>query len=64
MKTFREITIDNGATEMHYAANNSAIYELKSARAKDMYTEFVARYDRLPNSRWYNRHFDFKQISK
>lgn len=59
---FHEITKDNGTARICLASDNSAEYILTSAIAKGMYDEFVSRYNRLPSSRWYNRHFGFQRV--
>lgn len=62
MRTYREVTTDNGVELKCFASNNSATYILTSARGHDMHTEFVEKYDRLPSSGWYNKHFSFESV--
>ena len=60
MKRFIEITSDKGIEYHSHASDNSATYILTSAYAHDLYDDYVDKYDRLPSSRWFNRHFNFK----
>lgn len=62
--TFKEITEDNGTSKICTASDNSATYILTSAMAKDKYSDYVERYDRLPSSRWYNKHFRFTLLER
>ena len=59
---FQEITSDQGPKKAVTASNNSAVYILTSALAKDAYSEFISKYNRLPSSSWYNRNFRFKRV--
>lgn len=54
-----EITSDKGCEQVCHTSDNWTEYVLTSAYAKDMYTDYVEKYDRLPSSRWYRRHFRF-----
>ena len=47
---------------MCYASDNMAEYQLTSAYAHDLHTEYIERYDREPSAAWYNRHFNFTRI--
>lgn len=63
MNIYKEITTDNGYSKYVTASNNNAIYILTSSRGKDMYQSYLDKYDRLPSSKWYNRHFSFERVS-
>lgn len=54
-----EITSDKGIEKVCTTSDNSTEYVLTSAYAKDRYTDYVDKYDRLPSSRWYQRNFRF-----
>ena len=60
MKRFIEITSDKGIEYHSHASDNSATYILTSAYAHDLYDDYVDKYNRLPSSTWFNRHFKFK----
>lgn len=62
MRIYREITNDRGNVHFHGASDNFAVYLLTSAYAKDLWREYVVRYNRQPSSAWYNRHFRFNRI--
>lgn len=62
--TFYEETADRKYPKSCSASNNSANYVLWSANAHDMYTDYVAKYNRLPSSRWYNKYFSFYHFVK
>ena len=59
---YKEVTNDRGYQTYCYASNNAATYILTSAYAHDMYFEFVDKYERVPSSQWYRRHFDFERV--
>lgn len=61
-RIYQEIATDNGAEKKVYASDNYAAYILTSAYAKDLYVEYVQKWDRQPSARWYNRHFAFERI--
>lgn len=60
---YSEKTTDNGLKFRRYASDNNATYILKSARAHDLYKDYVNKYDRTPSSKWYRRHFNFERIN-
>ena len=62
MKVYKEKTHDNGYTRKCYASDNFSEYQLTSAYAHDLYTDFLKRYSRLPSARWFNGHFRFERI--
>lgn len=62
MKTYKEITNDNGYAKQCNASNNEATYIITSSLGHDLYNEFVQKHDRLPSSSWYNRNFRFKLV--
>lgn len=62
MRTYKEITRDNGIAVVYTASNNNAGYVMTSAEAHDMHAEYVRKYNRVPSSRWYNCHFRFERI--
>lgn len=57
--TFTEITPDRGCALYAVASNNSATYILTSGRAIDMYADYCDKYNRVPSSRWFHKHFNF-----
>lgn len=62
MRIYKENTNDHGYIRMCYASDNMAEYQLTSAYAHDLHTEYIERYDREPSAAWYNRHFNFTRI--
>lgn len=62
MRTYQEITDDKGYEKKCWASNNWAAYILTSARAHDMYHNYIERYSRNPTAQWFNRHFRFRRI--
>lgn len=62
MRIFREITNDRGLPVKYAASNNDAEYRLYSAYAHDLLKEYIDRYERIPSSRWYRRHFQFESV--
>lgn len=56
---FIEKTDDNGVELHRLASDNKAEYVLKSAYAHDLYDDYVSKYERIPSSKWYNKHFNF-----
>lgn len=62
MRTFRENTNNHGVIRKCYASDNYAEYQLTSAYAHDLYTDYLERYNRAPSARWYNKHFNFTRI--
>lgn len=62
MKIYKENTSDRGYIKACTAYDNAAEYQLTSAYAHDLYTDFVERYNRVPSARWYNGHFSFTRI--
>lgn len=62
MRIYKENTNDHGYTKTCYASDNMAEYQLTSAHAHDLHTEYIDRYDRHPAAAWYNRHFNFTRI--
>lgn len=62
MRIYKENTSDNGYTKTCYASDNFAEYQLTSAHAHDLYTDYLQRYNREPSARWYNSHFRFTRI--
>lgn len=62
MKVYKEVTNDKGAAQRCSASDNMATYILTSAYAHDLRNDYLARYNRVPSSRWYNRHFTFELI--
>lgn len=62
MKVFKEITDDHGCAMKCSAADNFATYIITSAYGHDNINDYERKFNRLPSSRWYNRHFQFKQI--
>lgn len=62
MRIYKEKTSDNGYIRKCYASDNFAEYQLTSAYAHDLHSEYLERYNRIPSSRWYNRHFSFTRI--
>lgn len=63
MNTYKEITTDRSFAERNCASDNMATYITTSAYAHDLINAFVRKYDRMPSSRWYNRHFRFKKVN-
>lgn len=63
MNTYKEITADRSFTERNCSSDNMATYITTSAYAHDLINSFVRKYDRMPSSRWYNRHFKFKRVN-
>ena len=62
MNIYREITSDNCYKWACYASDNCATYILTSSYAHDLYITFRQRFERLPSSRWYNKHFNFERV--
>ena len=62
--TFVERTEDKGVRMQVNASDNFATYILTSAGAHDMYRDYVQKYERVPSSKWYNRHFNFDKSTK
>lgn len=62
MKKFKEITTDRGVPQTRYASDNNADYILTSAYMKDLYRDYVERYNRFPAARWYRRHASFRTL--
>lgn len=62
MRIYKENTNYHGYIKACTASDNAAEYQLTSAYAHDLYTDFVERYNRVPSSQWYNRHFNFTRI--
>lgn len=62
MRIYKENTSDRGCIKTCTASDNFAEYQLTSAYAHDLYTDFVERYNRVPSSNWYNKHFSFTRI--
>lgn len=62
MYIYKENTRDNGAILRCHASDNAAEYQLTSAYAHDLHSDYLERYSRQPSARWYNRHFNFIRI--
>lgn len=62
MRVYKEITDDNGAAKRCHASNNFAEYVLTSAEGRDLYDAYLNKYERLPGSSWFNRHFSFRRV--
>lgn len=62
MRTYKERTNDKGIAIHCNASDNQATYILTSAHARDLYREYLEKYDRIPTSGWYNRHFTFDRL--
>ena len=62
MRIYKENTNDHGLARRCYASDNNAEYILTSARAKDLHSEYIDKYERNPSRQWYNRHFNFNRI--
>lgn len=62
MNIYKEKTNDRDATYHKYASDNKATYILTSARAHDLYNDYIDKYSRMPSSKWFNRHFIFEKI--
>lgn len=60
--TFQEITDDHGVSKRVFASNNNATYIITSARARDLCSEFVEKWNRNPSSSWLNSNFRFERI--
>lgn len=61
MKTYIELTNDRGYAKEVHASNNAATYVLTSARMHDLYSDYIAHYNRVPSSAWYHRHAQFAE---
>lgn len=59
---FKEVTKDNGWAKTCFASDNNALYIITSTMAHELHREFIERHNRVPSSRWYNRHFKFERI--
>ena len=62
MRIYKEKTNDRGYIKTCHASDNNAEYQITSAYAHDLYSDFVERYNRVPSSLWYNKHFSFTRI--
>lgn len=62
MRVYKEITDDHGWPMKCTASDNFATYIITSACGHDILNAYEHKFDRLPSARWYNRHFQFKQI--
>lgn len=63
MNTYKEVTNDRGVAERSCASDNMATYITTSAYAHDLLNAFIRKYNRMPSSRWYNKHFRFKRVN-
>lgn len=63
MRVYKENSSDRGCQISRYASDNNATYILTSAYAHDLYSEYMRKHNRIPSSRWYNRHFSFSRCS-
>ena len=62
-KTYKEITRDHGCPMKVYVSDNYAEYIITSAKAKDLYNDYVKRWGRHPTRQWFSRHYiDFVEI--
>lgn len=62
MKWYREITEDKGWPKLATCSDIHPHFILTSSHAKDLYSDFIERYDRLPHSSWFKRLFKFRLI--
>lgn len=62
MRIYKEKTDDNSYKREVCASDNMATYILTSANAHDLYDAYIERYNRVPSSKWFNRHFSFERI--
>lgn len=62
MKWYKEITEDRGYPVLASCSDIHPNFILTSSHAKDLYGDFKHRYDRLPHSSWFKRHFKFRVI--
>lgn len=62
MRRYKEITADNSASVKAYAIDNEAEYTLTSARAKDIYRDYIETYGKNPTAKWLNKNFRFERV--
>ncbi len=62
MRVYKENTSDHGYIKKCYASDNNAEYQLTSARAHDLHSDYLEQYNREPSAGWFNKRFSFTRI--